>query len=393
MIKTKSMFRALCHGFNAAKAPKPFQTPVQSRLFFPPFAFAGGGGSGVGNGGKRNREETAAVPPAKARKTEEEEVVVLLDSDDEEEQQRQKIMRFAATRRVETSQQNTAPSKINEKTEGDDIAAAETTAPVSAASDEEAARNRIMAQAAATNAERGISSNSNNSLLAQLHAERLARRGAEPSTTTAAATTSKQNQTEQPGRDQTSSKFSILSYNLWFNEQTQIYARMQAISEIISTAVGNDLPDVLCFQEVTPLIYSILSGTPWWKRYTGRPTEREVGNASYFTVLLWKNTLDRSGNGGGSGSGKYASLPFENSRMGRDLKAIKLMTPQGLAICVATSHLESPTGRQQLFSETRQAQCKEALEVLDTMGNDVMYIGDMNWNEKNDGAVPLPSGW
>ena len=84
--------------------------------------------------------------------------------------------------------------------------------------------------------------------------------------------------------------------------------------------------------------------------------------------------------------------PFQNSKMGRDMKTVYL-TPYGIPIHVATSHLESPTGRQQLFSEPRQAQCKDSLGILDRKGDDAIFIGDMNWNEKNDGNPPLPTGW
>jgi tyrosyl-DNA phosphodiesterase 2 len=255
------------------------------------------------------------------------------------------------------------------------------------ASEEEMARNKIMAQAAAINSERGIS-NSSNILLAQLHAERLARRG-----TTTATTPPPSNQVDQETEpaQAPSNKLIILSYNLWFKEEVRIHSRMQAISEIISSTVDG-YPDVLCFQEVTPLIYRILSSTPWWSRYTVRPVATDLGNMSYFTVLLWKTKLSASGSGG-DGSVSYASLPFENSQMGRDLKAVKLPTPLGFPLCVATSHLESPISNEQIFSSTRQAQCKEALEVLDIMGEDVMFIGDMNWNEENDGEPPLPPSW
>ncbi|KAL4527298.1 hypothetical protein Ndes2526B_g09000 [Nannochloris sp. 'desiccata'] len=328
-------------------------------------------------GGKRNRDEMVAGTASK----EEEEVVVLLDSGDEEEQQRQRIMKFAASRRVENKQQNTTlPKIIDNDNTGNGGATATATATAAAttttADEEEIARTRIMTQTAAINAERGISST--NSLLAQLHAERLGRRGAAGPSTAAMASS---NGTEKDSR------LTVLSYNLWFKEEVQIHSRMQAISQIISTAVGNDLPDVLCFQEVTPLIYHLLSSNPWWRQYTARPALTDLGNMSYFTVLLWKNNLASSSMGG-----KYASIPFENSRMGRDLKSI-ILTPHNIPICVATSHLESPTGRQQLFSKPRQAQCRQALAVLDSIGKDSLYIGDMNWNEKNDGEAPLPPGW
>jgi tyrosyl-DNA phosphodiesterase 2 len=368
------MFRALCHGLNAAKAPQAFSTPLQTRFFIPPFA----GGGGIGD--KRRRDELAVATTASNKEVE---IVHLPDSDDEEKQQRQRIMNFAASRRVENKQQDTTLSKINKINDNDNtgnggITTATATADETTmtADEEETGRTRIMAQAAAINADRGISSNNN--LLAQLHAERQARKG--PAGLSAAAPSSSHS-------TETNSRLTILSYNLWFREDVQVHSRMEAISHIISTAVANDLPDILCFQEMTPFIYHLLSNTSWWRQYTARPEPEEFGRMRYFTVLLWKNNLT-----GSTAGSKYAFIPFQNSGMGRDLKAVNL-TPHNIPICVATSHLESPTGRQRLFSERRQQQCQEALAVLDSMGKDALYIGDMNWNENNDGEVPLPAGW
>ena len=63
----------------------------------------------------------------------------------------------------------------------------------------------------------------------------------------------------------------------------------------------------------------------------------------------------------------------------------------GWPVRVATTHLESPTGWDQLFSEQRVAQCMQAAAVLDkAREGDVLFAGDMNWGP-NDGAPPLPA--
>ena len=65
----------------------------------------------------------------------------------------------------------------------------------------------------------------------------------------------------------------------------------------------------------------------------------------------------------------------------------------GWPVRVATTHLESPTGWDQLFSEQRVAQCRQASAVLDkAREGDVLFAGDMNWGP-NDGPPPLPAGW
>lgn len=324
------------------------------------------------------------------------EVVNLIETDDEEEQ-RQRIMQFAKQTVSQRSHQG-EKQPLNVPSAG-----GEPLRSSSPPQDDTTARNRIMAHASAVNAERGISSNS---LLAQLHAERMARRGpsagsTEPSSsspggiagTSAAGTSNKSLASgltrSQPGGGNSPPTFSILSYNVWFREDVAIATRMQALVDLIAKIPGgkDPLPDVICLQEVTPFIYNFLSSAPWWRQYTARPEAREVGMASYFTVLLWKTSISTKG-----GDPKFASLPFGNSIMGRDLKAISLVKG-GLSLRVATSHLESPTGWNKLFSEPRKAQCREALKVLESMGGDSMLIGDLNWNEKNDGEPPLPPQW
>ena len=380
---------------------------------FAPFA------GGEGQSRKRSRDEVAGIS-ADAE-------VVDLIYDDEEEQQRRRIMQFARgkvssqrTNSNETRPDNTAPAIISP---------ASNSQRQSPPADEATARERIMAQAAAVNAEKGVSANN---LLAQLHAERLARRGPPPEgrnsqekqqapgpdttkiagnvSPAAAGTRFLSNTTSTPAAQPSSSAygnnttFSMLSYNLWFREDVAIMERMQAISDVVSNISGG-LPDVICFQEVTPFIYNVLSSAPWWRQYTVRPSAIEATRASYFTALLWKTSLvsSNAGTGGGmntdgangrssSSSGKYASLPFENSRMGRDLKAVSLKK-EGIRLRVATSHFESPTGWNKLNSEPRVLQCREALNLLDGMEGDSVLIGDLNWTEKNDGGPPLPPQW
>jgi len=114
----------------------------------------------------------------------------------------------------------------------------------------------------------------------------------------------------------------------------------------------------------------------------------------------------------------------------------------GRRLRVATAHLESPCGWNQLYSEPRVAQCKQApalpppacrcppcgagrrcgrwararaawsgalscgagaptaaggaqaLAMLDRAGEaNAVFCGDMNWGAKEDGEPPLPPGW
>lgn len=62
---------------------------------------------------------------------------------------------------------------------------------------------------------------------------------------------------------------------------------------------------------------------------------------------------------------------------GRDLKTVAGRVA-GRSIRVATTHLESPTGRDTPFREARQAQLKQSAAVLDrAKEEDVLLAGDM----------------
>lgn len=205
--------------------------------------------------------------------------------------------------------------------------------------------------------------NPNNDLLAQLRAEREARR---PTTTTAS---------EVPPRR----PLRLLTYNVWFREDVQVEKRMEAIGRIIE---ANDYPEGLCFQEVTPAIYALFSSSSWWSHYVASPPPMEL----YFTSLLIKK--DRATLVGPG----FCNRPFENSKMGRGMLTASLLL-DGQEVFVGTSHLESPCGKGQEFSAERQQQMGEVMDLLaGRQEANVVYGGDMNWLENMDGAIPLHDG-
>ena len=82
--------------------------------------------------------------------------------------------------------------------------------------------------------------------------------------------------------------------------------------------------------------------------------------------------------------------------MGRELCISKVDLVGGKQLIVATTHLESPCPApptwNQMFSHERVDQAKEALDALKGHSN-VVFGGDMNWDDKLDGSPPLPRGW
>ncbi|GAQ84068.1 hypothetical protein KFL_001750050 [Klebsormidium nitens] len=170
----------------------------------------------------------------------------------------------------------------------------------------------------------------------------------------------------------------ILSYNVWFNESVQLQQRMAAVGAIIE----EHSPDVIFFQEVTPNIYSIFRQARWWARgrYKCSLTPAEI-DRQYFAMMVTRVPVKA-----------FRHEPFRNSVMGRDLVTAKADMGDDLELTLATTHLESPTGRDQMFSEPRVAQARTALSRLSPERN-VIFGGDMNWNDQRDGPVPLPDCW
>ena len=305
-----------------------------------------------------------------------------------EDDQRKRIMSFAAG--VAASKRRAAPSPP--KSSEDPAAAAATAASGAAATAPAAAA----AAAAAANPGPG-----GNSLLAQLHAERLARQqqahggsssdrggggggagaGSSAAVTDAAAGPSSQRQQQQ----QQQPRVTLLQYNVWFNEDAAVEARMAAIGRIIEAA---GRPTFIALQEVTPTIQALLAAAPWWRAYAASPPPSD--DAAYYTLLLARR--DAVGPPAVT-EASFRRQPFANSVMGRCLLTL-LARVGGRAIAVATSHLESPCPPDGLFTKQRQHQMRDALRVLDAApAANVLFAGDMNWVDARDGAPPLGPGW
>uniref|UniRef100_A0A7N0TMV8 RanBP2-type domain-containing protein n=1 Tax=Kalanchoe fedtschenkoi TaxID=63787 RepID=A0A7N0TMV8_KALFE len=176
-------------------------------------------------------------------------------------------------------------------------------------------------------------------------------------------------------------KLKIMSYNVWFREDLEVHARMRAIGDLIQL----HSPDIICLQEVTPDIYELFRSHKWWKEYRCSVSENEAQLRGYFCIQLSKLS-----------STTFSCRPFGNSAMGRELCVADAETSTGQSLVVATSHLESPCPAppkwDQMFSKERVQQAKEALAFLGNYPN-VIFCGDMNWDDKLDGPFPVLEGW
>ncbi|XP_021821468.1 uncharacterized protein LOC110763043 isoform X2 [Prunus avium] len=173
----------------------------------------------------------------------------------------------------------------------------------------------------------------------------------------------------------------ILSYNVWFREDLEVHKRMKTLGDLIQ----QHCPDLICFQEVTPNIYDIFRQSSWWKMYQSSVSNQMADSRPYFCMQLSKLRVK-----------SFSCKPFGYSAMGRELCVAEVEVPGDKHLVVATSHLESPCpgppNWDQMYSKERVDQAKEALNFLNKNQN-VIFCGDMNWDDKLDGQFPLPNKW
>ncbi|KAJ0748792.1 putative endonuclease/exonuclease/phosphatase [Helianthus annuus] len=162
---------------------------------------------------------------------------------------------------------------------------------------------------------------------------------------------------------------------------------MRAIGDIIQL----HSPDVICLQEVTPDIYAIFQRSNWWKSYRCSLSSH---TRPYFCmqVVVRPCVLSKLP------VKSFGCEPFSYSAMGRELCIAEVLAQGGdtSSLVVATTHLESPCPGpptwDQMYSKERVKQANEAVDLLKKNTN-VIFCGDMNWDEKLDGEFPLADGW
>ncbi|KAM0875157.1 hypothetical protein ACQ4PT_014397 [Festuca glaucescens] len=170
----------------------------------------------------------------------------------------------------------------------------------------------------------------------------------------------------------------VMTYNVWFREDLELSRRMKALGDLIH--LHN--PDLICFQEITPNIYQILQKSGWWQEYKCSLSDKIdiYMERRYFCMQMSKLDVN-----------SFDSIPFGNSVMERELCKADTNVGGVTKLVLATSHLESPCGRDQMYSKERAAQANESVRILDSFRN-VIFCGDMNW-VAGDGQFPLPGGW
>jgi tyrosyl-DNA phosphodiesterase 2 len=165
-------------------------------------------------------------------------------------------------------------------------------------------------------------------------------------------------------------------------ENVALEARMRGIAAV----VAEEQPHVVCFQEVTAGIESLLRAAPFFASYDASPAPH---GAPYYTLLLLRRPHAVR-------EPPIGRTDFRNSSQGRDLLCGVLSLGGGVTLLASTCHLESYCGPQQTSSRERVEQMGQALRSLNSMGApNTLFAGDTNWDDALDGDLArlLPSGW
>ncbi|CAO1941902.1 unnamed protein product [Urochloa humidicola] len=170
----------------------------------------------------------------------------------------------------------------------------------------------------------------------------------------------------------------LLAYNVWSREDMVVRQRMRVIGSLVSW----HKPDVIFLQEVTAHILRIFQSHDWWKLYTCLPVEETIASGEHFCLLLSKFPME-----------SFRRWPFPNSSACRCYLEARVIPGDSMKpIHVATAHLESPAPPSAMRCVERAAQAEHAVSAMNREEN-VVFGGDMSWDDKVDLPFPLPHGW
>ncbi|KAL0286201.1 UNVERIFIED_CONTAM: Glucan endo-1,3-beta-glucosidase 1 [Sesamum angustifolium] len=141
----------------------------------------------------------------------------------------------------------------------------------------------------------------------------------------------------------------LLSYNVWFREDLEMHKRMKALGDLIEL----HSPDVMCFQEVTPSFYGIFQ-----KSGGGSDTVAQYQTRRHFLEHI-------------------SACSYPNCRL----------NPIAANPSITLSWAENF-----VLQKLKCDQANEAVRFLEKNQN-VIFCGDMNWDDKLDGPFPLLEGW
>eukprot|EP01023_Acetabularia_acetabulum_P012550 TRINITY_DN15878_c0_g1_i2.p1 TRINITY_DN15878_c0_g1~~TRINITY_DN15878_c0_g1_i2.p1 ORF type:complete len:376 (-),score=35.65 TRINITY_DN15878_c0_g1_i2:238-1365(-) len=173
--------------------------------------------------------------------------------------------------------------------------------------------------------------------------------------------------------DNSGDSFSVLTYNIWF-EDIEMAARIDSIIRIITDEA---YPDVIMLQEVIARSYKMLFENVLL-RYLYHFSEPQ--NYSYFTAMLVKKKTVRGQ------CANIGTMDYTNSLMGRGVMFCSLDL-NGRRICIGTTHLESVFGHPYANKKIKGEQFQKAVECLRDESPNILLCGDFNWNDDKEGNL------
>ncbi|KAF7033019.1 hypothetical protein CFC21_044146 [Triticum aestivum] len=175
----------------------------------------------------------------------------------------------------------------------------------------------------------------------------------------------------------------FMTYNVWSRDDVVVYERMKVIGDL----VRQHSPDVIFFQEITPYIHLIFESFPWWDDYhcSPVPPEKQTVNHHFclmkFFLQLSKLPME-----------SYARWKFGTSPTGKCYLEADITPGSMKPIRIATTQLECPMPPASMHLRDRYMQAKHAVSALSS-GDNVVFGGDMSWDDKADMPFPLHAGW
>lgn len=156
----------------------------------------------------------------------------------------------------------------------------------------------------------------------------------------------------------------ILSYNIWFNE----YKKFERLDSLISLIAQLE-PDILCFQEVTQDIFTILESTLLC--YNNVYPLKSFAN--YGCIIFSKIKFE-----------KIETLDFSPfTQMGRELQFVKIKY-NDKNIIIGNSHFESEFKKYNFNKINQFKRCYNFLNNLYNQNDAIILCADTNISNESD---------
>eukprot|EP01125_Pyxidicula_operculata_P022223 TRINITY_DN896_c0_g2_i1.p1 TRINITY_DN896_c0_g2~~TRINITY_DN896_c0_g2_i1.p1 ORF type:complete len:289 (-),score=40.13 TRINITY_DN896_c0_g2_i1:734-1600(-) len=158
--------------------------------------------------------------------------------------------------------------------------------------------------------------------------------------------------------------FTLVTYNVWFDEQFAFEERCQEIFKILKETDA----DVICLQEVIPRFATSLLEQDWVRPYSVSDKPPFPTIDSYGVLLLSKPKIHR------------LTIHPLRSDMGRKCLIAEYNLSEGKKMCVSTVHLESlATEQTRLHQLTTIHQLISGFDISVLMG-DFNFDSNRNWS-------------